>query len=266
MPVFKKSSKKYQGKRSGRSRAAAYARYGKASLSSRVRPVPSHVRDVQDVASCSCTISTANPVVNQMYQFNTLDLNSFPRAVQIAQAYQMFRMKKITFRFRPTFDTYAANAGSSKMNLYYMIDKTGSIPPNPTLNSLKQMGAKPVQLDEEVVEVSWAPSVLDAALLTAGAVQVQGGAQYQISPWLSTNNNKGAGAWAASTIDHLGISFIVEQAFSPEVTSYELEVEVQFEFKKPLWIEVAPPGQQALNGDALINSQNGQYIGAGAGH
>lgn len=259
-------------RRSGVSRASSYARYGKKSLGLQsryvrdtTRPIPSAVGDVRDYASCSCSISTQNPVVNTMYQFNTLDLNSFDRAVQIARAYQMFRIKKISLHFRPTYDTFAANSGNSKMNLYYIIDKSGSVPPGPTLAALRSMGAKPFQMDEKVMTVSWAPSVLDAALAVAPATN--GASQYKVSPWLSTNATIG-GAWTPSVIDHLGISFYVEQAFSTQITTFELEVEAQIEFKKPLW-PVQAAGEAITLKQMLIpnNAQvdDGNYVGAGSG-
>ena len=117
--------------------------------------MPSPVRDVADWASMSCQAPPQqNPVVNTLYQFNNIQLSQFPRAIQVAQAYQMFRIKKATFRFKPTYDTFTANGGNSKLNLYYIIDKTGSLLPNASLSAIKQMGAKAFQLDEEPIEVS----------------------------------------------------------------------------------------------------------------
>ena len=112
-------------------------------------------------------------------------------------------------------------------------------------------------------------------MLTAGGVQVQGGSQYTVSPWLSTNNNKGVVPWAASEVDHLGISWYVEQPFSTAVTTYQVDLEVQFEFKRPLWID--PPGQEGTQAEAgetlfirvppntpvLSNAMSNLAIGAG---
>lgn len=267
MPVIKRSPKKYQAKHSRRRRASAFARYGKAALSTRNMPIPSRVKDVSEWASMSVLAPTAaNPVVNTLYQFNAISLANFPRATQVGQAYQMYRIKKVSFRFKPTYDTFAANGGNSKLNLYYIIDKTGSIPPTASVNSLKQMGARSYQFDEEPVTVEYAPAVLDTAMLTAGGVQVQGGSQYTVSPWLSTNQNKGVAPWVASNVDHLGISWYVEQAFAAAVTTFEVDLEVQFEFKKALYLD--PPGEEgtgAILGETLITKGvNNLYIGAGA--
>lgn len=276
MPRTKSKPTKISTKRRRFSRASAYTRYGKKALVTGNHPVPSPVRDVADWASMSCQAPPQqNPVVNTLYQFNNIQLSQFPRAIQVAQAYQMFRIKKATFRFKPTYDTFAANGGNSKLNFYYIIDKTGALLPNASLSAIKQMGAKAFQLDEEPIEVSYAPGVLDTAMLTAGGVQVQGGSQYTVSPWLSTNNNKGVAPWAASEVDHLGISWYVEQPFSTAVTTYQVDLEVQFEFKRPLWID--PPGQEGTQAEAgetlfirvppntpvLSNAMSSLAIGAG---
>lgn len=179
-----------------------------------------------------------------MYESRNEDLNNYDRAVQVAKAYQHFRMKKITMTFKPTYDTFQSGApgGSSKCNFYYMIDKSGSIPQNPTLEQLKQMGAKAIPFDEKPIKVSWKPSVLTADQVAVGAVVAS---QYKVSPWLSTSINPMGAVWQPSTIDHLGIFFYVEQLFGGGL-QYNAEIEVQFEFKKPLWIAAQGAAQPAL--------------------
>lgn len=167
-----------------------------------------------------------------MYEMRNTDLASYDRAVQVAQAYQHFRIKKITLTLKPVYDTYQQAAGNgTRPNLYYMIDKSGSIPDNPTLEQLKQMGAKAHRFDEKPFTISWRPSVLTADQTAVGVV---GSAQYKISPWLSTSANPMGVAFAPSVIDHLGIFWYAEQLFGGGV-QYNAEIEVQFQFKKPLW-------------------------------
>lgn len=200
-------------------------------------------KNVDDFASLSCTNSlgfnNALPVVNQMYGITNISLEQFDRAVQVARGFQHYRIKYVQLRFRPTYDTFSANAGNSKMNLYYMIDKSGSIPTGVTLEGLKQMGAKPRALDEKPITVGWSPSVLTTDMQQGGPAGAVQSSQYKISPWLATSLVPVNNVWNPNSIDHLGIYFMVEQAFANAVTSYELEIEVQFEFKKPLWTAVA---------------------------
>lgn len=216
-------SKKTAGKRKGGYRRRAPRR---------------KTRNVADIASLSVKrtiqpVGGGNFATNIMYEDRNEDLNSYDRAVQVAKAYQHFRIKKITLTIKPTYDTFQSGApgGSSKMNVYYMIDKSGSIPVNPTLEQLKQMGAKAHALDEKPFKISYRPSVLTADQVAVNAVVAS---QYKVSPWLSTSINPLGAAWQASTIDHLGVFWYVEQLFGGGV-QYNCEMELQFEFKKPLW-------------------------------
>lgn len=167
-------------------------------------------------------------------------------------------MKRITITFKPTYDTYAPTGGTTigKPNLYFMLDKSGSLPTNITLEGLKAMGARPRQLDEKNMSVSWAPSVLDYTMIASGAAPTANPAKYKISPWLSCNENIVApGAFNPSRVDHLGLYWYVDQA-NPGATPsvYTVEIEVQFVFKKPLTVlsssVAAIPAQYAVLNDS----------------
>lgn len=200
-------------------------------------------RDVPDKASLSVkrTINPAgggNYAVNALYNLMSTQLIDYPRAVQVAAAYQHYRIKKITMTVKPVYDSFLAAAGGGspgKMNLYYMIDKSGSLPTNITLEGLKASGAKPRQLDENNRSISWAPSVLEATMYQGGGAGATSASKYKISPWLTTTANVvNPGAFVASGIDHLGLYWYVEQTPAGAGFQYSCEVEVQFEFKKPL--------------------------------
>lgn len=198
-------------------------------------------RDVPDWASLSVkrTITPAgggNYGVNALYNLMNTQLIDYPRAVQVAGAYQHYRIKKITLTIKPVYDSFIAVAGNpGKMNLYYMIDKSGSIPTNITLEGLKSLGAKPRQLDENNRTISWSPSVLESAMYQGGGPGVSSASKYKVSPWLTTSANVvNPGVFVASGIDHLGIYWFVEQTPAGAGFQYSCEVEVQFEMKKPL--------------------------------
>lgn len=185
-----------------------------------------------DFASLSCKRTLQESITNQMYSYTDFRLTDFPRAVQVARAYQHFRISGITITWKPRYDTYsdALGIGRAKPNLYYMIDKSGSIPDNVTLEGLKAMGARPRAYDEKPVKVTWRPSVLEVNEAT-GAITAS---QYKVSPWLSTNVNvTSPGVWNASQVSHQGIKWYVEQQGGN--TNLDLEVELQFQFKKPLF-------------------------------
>jgi len=215
-------------------------------------------RQVPEWASCTESIALTNITglpynMNTMYGFNATQLAYFiNRAVPIAQSYQHYRIKRILMEFKPQFDTFAPLAGVppgtsfSVPNLFYMINKSGSIPGNPTVDNLRAMGAKPIRFDEKIVKVAWRPSVLQENAGVLGDV----GSGYKVSPWLSTNANANAvGVWNPSTVSHLGIYWIVQRNGTlPPGTSelpFDVQLTVEFQFKKPL-VKVLSGSPQAL--------------------
>jgi len=226
------------------------------------RKVARKTNNVSEYASLSCsrtmTIVPPNPgatVANQMYAYSDFKLADFPRAVVVAGAYQHYRISGIKLTFKPVYDTFAPG-GAQKQFLYYMIDKADAVPTTVTLEGLKQMGARPKSYDEKPVPITWKPSVvMDAEVGVAGTP-----AAYKVSPWLSTNANSGApGFWTASRISHKGIKWYIEAPGIPaEGQTVYVEVELQFEFKKPL-VQISPSATEARQGayPELDNSPDG---------
>lgn len=170
-----------------------------------------------------------------MYANRAFQLADFPRASAIGANYASFKITKITMRFKPLADTFlATGVGGQVPYHYHQLDKSGAMPLTTTLENLKQMGAKPKRFDDRTIVVSWKPAVLTADLTLAGIGSVAG-SQYKLSPTLSTNANAGnpSVAWAPSVVDHLGLFWYVEQA-NGTGNQYEVEVEAQFAFMRPL--------------------------------
>jgi len=189
--------------------------------------------NVAEYASLSCVRSLADANTNTMYSLTNFQLADFPRAVAVARAYQHFRMKSIKLTFKPQYDTYAGalGAGLTKPALYYMIDKSASIPIGTTLEALKNMGARPRNFDEKPISITWRPSVLQTSQSLIGDVA----SSYKISPWLITSSTPDSAVWNPSRIQHNGIFWWMSTLGSaPPTVSYFMEVEIQFEFKKPL--------------------------------
>lgn len=196
-------------------------------------------RNVSEYASLSEFLVLAPPSggfqTNQMYSLMNTSLSMFTRALNPAKAYQHYRIKYINLKIKPHFDTFLVNPANpvGKPHLYYMLDKAGAIPTNITLNGIKQMGAKPRALDEHPLSIGWRPSVLEQTMTVAGAAPLAQGSKYSISPWLNVNaNTVDVAAWNPSTVDHLGVYWYVEQPVGAS-QPYDVEVEVQIEFKKP---------------------------------
>lgn len=219
------------------------SKYSKKGRKGAKKPVKRRARkttNVAEYASLSETRSIVAPgtnnLVNVMYSLMNTSLDQFTRAPLVAQAYQHYRIKHISLKLKPAYDTYVSGTtvGTQKPYLYYMLDKSGSIPTNVTLEGLKQMGAKPRVFDEKSINISWSPSVLQDTMTVGGAAPVAQGAAYKISPWLNTSNVSVGPLWNASTVDHLGVYWMVECPVNGTATTYEIDCEVQFEFKKPL--------------------------------
>lgn len=187
-----------------------------------------------DVASLSVSTNLSNLNTNQMYSRLNTSLDQFARAVQVAEAYQFYKITGITIKLTPRLDTYIGGGASTVPYVYYMVDKSGSLPSNISVGNLIQMGAKPIRFDDKTVTIKWRPSVVqDVAFSAGGAPAGSSPAQYKLSPWLNTNANFiTPGAWTPSTVDHLGVYWIVETSGSNSL--YDAIVTVDFAFKKPL--------------------------------
>jgi len=211
----------------------------------------SNQKNVAEWASCSVkqTIVAAGPAdfaCNQMYNLRgVLKLTGFTRAEEIAKAYQFYRIKNVKITYKFPFDTFMP-ANVARPNFYSMIDKAEAIPTLATLETLKNMGAAPRRCDEKPISISWKPSVLQASETLAGSAP----SSYLLSPWLST---------AHPDIQHNGLFWYAEQVlFGGVAQIYHAEVEVQFEFKKPLLYATSAttPAVSAVKA-TLDNSSNG---------
>lgn len=192
-----------------------------------------------DLAGVSVSTNLSNLNTNQMYSRLNTSLDQFARAVTVAQAYQYYKITGITLKLTPRLDTYIGGGTSTVPYVYYMIDKSGSLPANVAIGNLIQMGAKPIRFDDRTVTMKWRPSVItDVATAPGGAPANSAPAQYRISPWLNTNANFAQpGLWTPSTVDHLGLYWIVETSGSNSL--YDAVLTVDFKFKKPL-VQISP--------------------------
>lgn len=216
---------------------------GKGKAKGGRRRVFKAVRDVPDMASLSTNDpiidpGTSNSLLSGVF-YNTMNvsLDQFDRAVNVAKSYQHYRIKKISIKLKPLFDTFNASlSGNGVPYLYYMIDKSGSLPTNPTIDILRNAGAKPIRFDEREIVISYRPAVL-MGVRDNNNVDGDATSSYKISPWLSTNNAPvSPGVWNPSSVDHNGCYWSV-QAFSTPQLFYQADLMVEFEFKKPLYVE-----------------------------
>lgn len=185
--------------------------------------------------------------MRQTYPFSTLQngiaysdfqisLARSNRAVQIAKAYREYRIPKVEFLFKPLVDTFASDnpsLGSGVPYIYTLVDPTGSFS---TFNSgvqMREAGAVPRRFDDKTVSVSFVPSVLDYVYDKNNTSNTW--AKPMKAPWLATNKgNFASGAWAPSSIDHLGMVWIVEGGNSN--SGYQVECVIHYEFRKPAFL------------------------------
>lgn len=219
--------------------------------------------NVSEHASCSVKVSLADPqgqpfLVNKMYDLHNINLAGYPRAVQIAQGYQFFRIKKASLTYKIGYDTYQAVAGGpTRPQFYYMLDKSQSIPATISLEGLKQMGARPSACDEKPIVRSWSPSVLTEEQTLAGPTP----SKYATSPWLNTNAAN-LGAFVPSLVQHNGIYWYVQMDATAGVGyQYSVELELQFEFKKPLWTAAQSSVPSIGAVPALLNNSPDGLVG-----
>lgn len=223
----------------------------------RRRPVP---RGMARVAATNCAsvkeAYTASVPDGTVLYGRTFQLANpeFDRAQTVAQAYQEFRVKYIKMTFRPAADTFSPVPGNSIPTLYYIIDKTNSVPTTANAGTFFSLGCKPHRMDDKQIEVVWKPAVLVSTATAAGVAQAS---EYSERPWLSTNANafNPAAAWAPSTVDHLGIVLYVTKINAADSINYNIDFEVEFEFRKPNWrmeANEAPLPGFSLKGKDLV--------------
>lgn len=178
---------------------------------------------------------------NALYDYAT-SLARFSRACQVAQGYREYRITKVTYRFKPAADTFATGGQSTIPYLYAMIDKTGSMRDFNTKEEIMSAGAKARRLDDKSLVVSFKPATLSYNYDESGTTNAW--AKPIVSPWLSCDrlNDQPAGVvtWMPSSIDHLGLAWIVVNEGTP--IGYTLEQTVHIQFRKPSWtVQVKDP-------------------------
>lgn len=214
--------------------------------------------NVAEYASCSVKRTITGPAgapftSNQMYEVHNVQLADYARALTVSAAYQFYRIKHVRITYKFPYDTYAQGLGAniSRPNFYYMLDKAQAIPLAINLEGLKQMGARPRQVDEKPISISWSPTVLTEDETTVGPLP----SQYKTSPWLSSD---------VQNVLHNGVYWYVDQQFAPVGgIAYQAEIEVQFEFKKPLW-KAEEGAPLALTAKVAVENNSADGVVGGA--
>jgi len=197
-----------------------------------------------EYASMRQTLQLENQMTGDIIQLEGIALKALDRAVQVARAYQYFRIKKVDLQFKPFYDTFAnpdpTQPSGSVPYLYWLINK-GDVLDVADFNGLRDAGAKPIRFDEKTINVSFKPAILMFSSQSSATPTLNPSFNMsKVSPWLTTNDLAGTNGavWTPSSLEHHGFTFGVQQDITgtPGFT-YGVEITVHFDFKKPLNVE-----------------------------
>lgn len=202
--------------------------------------------------------------MKETHTFSTLDANTayrdyqcslarFGRASILGKAYREFRITKVEYIFKANVDTYQGGGNSVVPNLFYVIDKTGSMGGVLTTEQFRRVGARPRRFDDNNISVSFKPAVLQYAYDLNNNTNAW--AMPKVSPWLSCDKfNDTVQPWQASSIDHLGLVWILDQPGGIETVQYHVEMIAHFQFRKPVAeiYELETPEEGATVPTALV--------------
>lgn len=206
---------------------------------------------------------TLDTTVGTMNIFNSVELAdiTYNRAQAVAQAYQQFRIRYVKLTFRPSADTFTPLVGNTIPQLYFQMDKSNAFESDVNLQTLLDVGTRPIRFDDKNIVKIYKPTVLTYEMNSSVAPGTARASGIKQRPWLSTNDNAGAAsaAWAPSTVDHLGCVWHVTN-INPATPpmNYKVDVEVVFDFRKPNWSSTPSPLEpivQIKNGQAVPVSQ-----------
>lgn len=83
---------------------------------------------------------------------------------------------------------------------------------------------------------------------------------------MTTSDTAVGSPWNANDVDHLGLYFYVDStSFNAIDLNYKIDVEVQFEFKKPLWTATASSVHAIPIAPAQINDSPDGIVGGSDG-
>jgi len=191
-----------------------------------------------DPNRCACVEIIPDVVLNHNtpYIFSKAGITG-SRASALAQQFGFYRIAKITYVHRPYFDTFspglqgAVPAGNpiTVPQLYWQMNRYGDAPAVFDGDYLRSLGSKPIRFDDKNVTFSYKPNMLMVGEDNAG----NDASQVKITPWLSTDETPGDGAFALSTAEHFGHLLFIDSAASAPGQVGVMDVQIHYEFKTP---------------------------------
>jgi len=189
---------------------------------------------VPDVASLTESIRMTDGTVGTVYNNNDVQLAMFDRASAVAQGYQFFRIKKVTWQYKPLLDTFLSTGNTQVPYLYWVINKAGTEYPALDVDWFVANGAKPIRFDDKTISIKYAPAAVLDVIEAGVPAGVQQPNKSVVSPWLLTTKDAFlVQAFAPSQVSHTGHYLLIESPGSTVPMTYQLTLTAEFEFKKP---------------------------------
>jgi len=167
-------------------------------------------------------------------------LTLFPRAKDMADNFQEYRISKVQWKFTPLYDTFVDASGNVGLPYLYEKRHTYEAPTTFDLDYLKALGAKPRRFDDKTLNVSYTPNVNMAIFgdnsSTTGETQlVNTSGKPAYKPWLNTHLTQAPATEVIDATRHYGLAFWIDQfqATAGSATVGQLECTAYFEFRKP---------------------------------
>lgn len=188
------------------------------------------------------TLPTQGVNLNTPYLYIKAGITG-PRASAIAKEFGLYRIARITYTYRPLFDTYSSslpgtgNAPNSVPSLYWKMNRYGDFPAAFNGDYMRSLGAKPRRLDDKNVVFSYKPNILTAQANAAGMTA----SGVKVTPWLSTDDTPQDNNFTLSTAEHFGHTLIVEGGGAGTALGAccLLDIQVVYEFKNPRLVQVS---------------------------
>lgn len=215
----------------------------------RLTPIATNTASVRE--NFTTTINDGVPTFYTT-QFNDAIYN---RAQEVGKNFQEYRVKYVKLIFRPSADTFPIGSGPIPQ-LYFQMNKYQAIPFGVTLQQLQDMGCRPIRFDDKNITKAYKPVVLMGADDSSAPQILSVVSAVKVTPWLSTNINAGTpNTWAPSNIQHNGCVFLVTKPSPSTATiAYNVDVEVVFQFRRPLSIGAnTEPYQTISNGEVTTH-------------
>lgn len=213
----------------------------------RKRPTTNSSRSMtKDNFAAASSIAIADRLLNTNTAYNfTYQLQNAPsRVINIAKAYQEFKIDYVEVRFKPLYDTYtteAATPGITVPQLYHQIIKDPSVADMVDISQFKANGLNAMSLAKDGNMVwRYKPAVAISAQGSTG----NDPAIIRTSPWMNTEDTTSTPTTPVfNQTTHYGSCLWVNSTITTPFAVANIEVEVHYKFRKPRSDSVTPSAE-----------------------